>query len=89
MAKNCPERSASSFDHRAKLLFRRHEKELLPFGGHLLRRFERFFGKRLRFLEIENVDAVAFHEDVGFHLRIPTAREMPKVGAGGQAGLLS
>src|SRR5690606_3818675 len=36
----------------------------------------------LGLLEVDDVDAVALHEDVRGHLRIPSAREVPEVGAG-------
>ena len=37
--------------------------------------------KSLRFLQVNNINAVAFSENVFFHLRIPTAHLMTEVNA--------
>src|SRR5579875_206757 len=64
------------------LLLRTNEENALTVGSELLDEIVGFIEARDRLLKIDDMNAVAVHEDEGCHLRIPASGLMPKVDTG-------
>src|SRR5438128_3557675 len=62
-----------------RLLLRPDEQDLPAVSGQVSHEDVRLLDARERLLEVDDVDAVALHEDEALHLRIPTARLVPEM----------
>ncbi|HLA64763.1 MAG TPA: hypothetical protein VK610_10075 [Rhodothermales bacterium] len=67
-----------------RLLLRPDEEDLPAAAGEAPGGVGGVLEELLALLEVEDVDAVALHEDVRGHLRVPPARQVPEVGAGAE-----
>ena len=68
-------------DRLLRLLLGAHEEHRPPARGHASHEIPGVVEKPHRFLQVDDVDAVAGGEDVGLHLRIPAAGLMSEVDA--------
>jgi hypothetical protein len=69
-------------DRLLRLLLRSNEEDLSAVGGQVAHEDVRLLHARKGLLKVDDVNAVAFHEDEALHLRIPAPSLMPEMDPG-------